>query len=207
MYVYGAENGGTYQDTRLNYDGYGRLQTKHLPEQRDSNNNSTYTTWAYNPDDTVLTVTDARNASATYSYNGRHLVTGITYSTPAGITPTSNVTFGYDAAGNRISMSDGLGGKSYQYDQLSRMSSETRTFNGVGTFALSYEYNFADELTKITSPYGEEFRYNLDSAGRLIEVTGPMNAWSQGPRSYLSNVSYRAWGAIKSSKYLLFVEL
>jgi YD repeat-containing protein len=67
----GAENGGgAYQDTTSSYDGYGRLQTKHVPEQ----NAGTTTVYVYNADDTIQSVTDARGASATYSYNNRHLV-------------------------------------------------------------------------------------------------------------------------------------
>src|SRR6266446_1555372 len=33
----GNDQSSVYQDTTMSYDGYGRLQTKHLPEQRDSN--------------------------------------------------------------------------------------------------------------------------------------------------------------------------
>src|SRR5688572_20094084 len=57
----GAEGSGTYQDTTVTYDGYGRLKTKHVPEQ----NAGTATTWDYNADDTVQKTTDARGASQT----------------------------------------------------------------------------------------------------------------------------------------------
>jgi YD repeat-containing protein len=198
----GAENGGgAYQDSVLTYDGYGRLQTKHVPEQRDSSGNPTHTTWAYNSDDTVLTITDARGASATYGYNGRHLVTGITYSAPAGITATANATFGYDAAGNRTSMTDGLGSQSYSYNQLSQMTSETRTFNDPNNPAmngvsksLTYAYNLAGELTSITDPFNAQAGYNYDSAGRVSAVTGSGSATVP---SYASNFQYRAWDAVK----------
>ena len=30
----GPEGSGTYQDTTMTYDGYGRLKTRHVPEQR-----------------------------------------------------------------------------------------------------------------------------------------------------------------------------
>src|ERR1051325_9900388 len=91
---------------------------KQLGTNQNPNTASTdHTTRAYNNDDTVLSVTDARGASATYSYNARHLVTGITYSAPSPITPTSTVTFGYDAAGNRTSITDGLGTVGYVYNQ------------------------------------------------------------------------------------------
>ena len=49
-------------------------------------------------------------------------------------------------------MTDGLGSVSYGYDSLSRMTSETRTFNGVGSYSLGYLYNLANELTSITGP-------------------------------------------------------
>src|SRR2546421_123170 len=82
--------------------------TKRAPEQ----NAGTNTVYVYYADDTIQSVTDARGASAAYIYNNnRHLVNEIHYSAPSGITATSNVTFGYDAVGNRISMSDGLGSK------------------------------------------------------------------------------------------------
>ena len=60
--------------------------------------------------------------------------------------------FAYDAAGNRTQMTDGLGSLSYNYDQLSRMMSETRSFNGVGSFAINYAYNLASELSSVTDP-------------------------------------------------------
>ena len=40
----------------MSYDGYGRLQTKHVPEQQVDPNNSAstdHTTWDYNNDDTI----------------------------------------------------------------------------------------------------------------------------------------------------------
>jgi YD repeat-containing protein len=56
----------------VSYDGYGRLQSKHLPEQ----NAGAATVYDYNSDDTVASITDARGAAAIYTYNNRHLTTG-----------------------------------------------------------------------------------------------------------------------------------
>jgi YD repeat-containing protein len=75
-------------------------------------------------DDAVQTVTDARGESTTFAYNNRYLPTSITYGVPAGVAATTNVSFGYDAAGNRTSMTDGPGSVSYRYNTLSRMTSE-----------------------------------------------------------------------------------
>ncbi|MDX6445403.1 MAG: hypothetical protein QOH71_2477 [Blastocatellia bacterium] len=68
--IHEQASSGTYQDTAITYDGYGRLQTKHIPEQAAG----LVTTWDYNPDDTILRSTDARGATSTFGYNNRKLV-------------------------------------------------------------------------------------------------------------------------------------
>ena len=192
---------GTCQKTALTYDGYGRLQSKHVPEQ----NAGTATVYAYNSDDTIHSVTDARGASASYVYNnGRHLVNEINYDAPSGITATSNVTFGYDAAGNRTSMTDGLGSQSYSYNSLSRMTSETRNFVDPSTpflnasYTLSYDYNLAGELKTIGDPWGGTLNYGFDSTGRLNNVN---SSGYGGVTQFTSNLQYRAWGTLKAETY------
>jgi YD repeat-containing protein len=75
-------------------------------------------------------------------------------------------------------MADGLGSVSYNYDQLSRLSSETRYFSAlsrsptVGNYVISYQYNLANELTSVTDPFGAQMSYNRDTAGRVTSVTG-----------------------------------
>ena len=205
----GAEGSATYQDTTATYDGYGRLKTKHLPEQQVDPNNpasTDHTTWAYNSDDTVQTVTDARGAQATYTYNARHLVTGISYGLLPGVPTTgwsapasaAPVSFAYDAAGNRTSMTDGAGSASYGYNQLSQMTSETRVFTGVGSYALNYQYNLSGKLTSITDPFNAQVGYNYDNAGRLAGITGSGFA---NVSTYASSFQYRAWGALKHLTY------
>jgi YD repeat-containing protein len=198
----GAENGGAYQDTTFIYDGHGRLDTKHAPEQQvDAINSAStdHTTWTYNNDDTVNTTTDARRVIANFSYNNRHLVTGISYdrsNVPAGanVAATASVGFGYDAAGNRTLMSDGLGSTTYTYNQLSQMTSEARTFTGFGNFTISYGYNLAGNLNSITDPFAAQVGYNYDNAGRVSAVTG---SGFGNISSYASNFQYRATGALK----------
>jgi hypothetical protein len=79
----GDDNVTNYQDTTLSYDGYSRLQTKHLPEQQiDSNNPASrdYTTWEYNPDDTIQKsqMLEVRIPRFTYN-NNRGLANTVTY--------------------------------------------------------------------------------------------------------------------------------
>src|SRR5207302_1117120 len=160
--------GSGYQTTSMTFDGYGRLQTKHVPEQAAN----TATTYAYNADNTIQSVTDARGSYATYSYNGRHLVTGIVYTPSSGVAATPSVGYEYDAAGNRTSMTDGLGSKTYSYNQLSQLVSETRNITNVGSFALNYDYNLAGELKKITDSTNMTINYGYDGVGRVNGVTG-----------------------------------
>ena len=180
------------QTRTFDYDGHGRLWHKTTPEQGTM-------TYSYYQDDALESVTDARSAKTTLSYNARHLTTALTYTVPAGVGATANVTYGYDAAGNRTSMTDGLGSVSYIYDQLSRMTSETRTFTGVtGSFKLDYEYNLAGELKKLKNPWNAEVSYNYDKSGRATSVAG---AGYAGLTSYVNNIAYRAFGAPKQIGY------
>ena len=196
------------------YDGYGRLWKKHVPEQQiDSNNSSStdHATFTYYTDDTVSSLTDARGATATYSYNGRHLLSGIGYAAPAGISAALSVSYGYDAAGNRISMTEKdsqlnvIGSNTYNYDQLSRLLTETRYFSALssnpsthGNYAINYQYNLAGELTSITDPFGAQISYDRDTAGRVKNVNG---SGFLGIATYASNIQYRAWGGQKNVIY------
>jgi len=179
------------------YDGHGRLQTRTTPEQG-------VTTYSYFANDAVQTITDARGATTTFSYNNRDLVTGISYGVPSTVAATPNVTFGYDAAGNRTSMNDGLGSVSYAYNQLSQMISETRTFAavgpyaGIGSYSLSYGYNLAGELISITNQWGAQVGYNYDQTGRPTSISGSGYA---GVSSYVNSLSYRAFGGLKQMNY------
>jgi RHS repeat-associated protein len=173
------------------YDGHGRLTTRTTPEQGQ-------TSYSYYNDDTLQTVTDARGASATYTYNGRGLVTGVNYGVPGGVAPTPNITFSYDAAGNRLGMDDGPGTVSYSYDTLSRLTSETRSFDGVGSFTLTYGYNLAGQLTSITNPWNAQVGYTRDHMGQATAVTG---SGYSSVSIYASNIQYRAFGGVKAETY------
>lgn len=172
------------------YDGYGRPTSRTTPEQG-------VTIYSYYADDSVERMTDARGATTTFTYNNRRSVTGITYGVPGGVATTPNLTFTYDAAGNRKTMTDGLGSVNYVYDQLSRMTSETRTFTGVGSFALSYAYNLGNEITSITNPFSVQVGYSYDKTGRPTSVSG---SGYGGISNYVSSMSYRAFG-LKQMSY------
>jgi YD repeat-containing protein len=193
---------GSGQQTTFTYDGHGRLQTRRLPIETAS------CSYIYNADDTLQKKIDPRGASATYTYNNRHLVTGITYAKPAGQEPEHdinaipNVTpvgFGYDEAGNRLWMTDGVGRVDYTYDTWSRMASETRQFTGLsGSFRISYGYNLAGQLMSITDPFNSTVSYSRNHGGQLTAVTG---TGYPGVTQFVTGMQYRAWGTLKRATY------
>jgi len=166
------------------FDGYGRLQSRTTPEQGT-------TSYSYFANDRLQTVTDARNATTTFGYNNRRLVTSISYGVPSGVAATPNATLGYDSAGNRTSMTDGLGSVSYVYNTISQLTSETRTFAGLGAYTLNYDYNLGGQLNSITNHWGAQVGYGYDKVGRPTSVSGSGYA---GVSSYISNIAYRAFG-------------
>lgn len=197
---------GTCQHTDLTYDGYGRLKTRHLPIQQATSGVTTdHTTWEYNADDTIHSITDARGVVTTYGYNNRHLQTSISYNTTgtANVASTTNVACAYDAAGNRTSMTDAAGTVSYHYDLLSRMDWEERTFANRptdGAYRLSYQYNISGLLTRVLDEHSQRgFRQTYDEVARL---TGVFAINPQGTETqYSAQMKYRATGALKSMAF------
>ena len=186
-----TQSNQTGQLRTLAYDGHGRLQSRTTPEQGT-------TTFGYNVDDTTNVMTDARGATTTYGYNPRRLVTSLTYGASAGVATTANVSFGYDAAGHRTSMSDGLGFVTYNYNNLAQLTTETRNFNAVGSYTLTYGYNLAGELGSLTNPWGAQVSYVYDKAGRPTAVNG---YGYMGVSNYASAMTYRAFGSLKGMNY------
>lgn len=86
------------------------------------------------------------------------------------------------------------GSSTYNYNQLSRMSSETRNFTGLGSFTINYQYNLAGDLSSISDPSNVTINYTPDGSGRLTGISGTPFA---GITTYASNIKYRAWDAIK----------
>lgn len=203
-----SAEGNGYLTSTFAYDGHGRLKSRHNPMQADSNNQPLATSYEYNADDTVRKVTDARGATTTYDYNHRRLLNSVAYGAPSGsnisIPPTA--TFAYDEVGLRTSMTtanDAGGSVTYNYDTLSRLTSEARQFPGLsGTYTLSYQYTLSGTLKSVTdqtsTAFPVSFSYDFDGAGQTTAV----NSAGMGATAPLaSNVKYRAWGGVKHADY------
>jgi RHS repeat-associated protein len=203
-----APDGGL---TTYTYDGDGNLQTR-----KDDNNHQTsysyddagrlsqvtgpdpdgagpltapVTTYAYDANGNLASMTDPNgNATPTQgdgttanSYDRANRLAGIDYSD---VTP--DVTLGYDAAGNRTSMSDGSGSLTYVYDALDRLTSNTR-----GTNTFSYVYDLSSNLTSRTYPDSTATTYTYDEDNRLASAVsgGATTGYAYDPASNLTQTT------------------
>ena len=177
------------------YDADGRLSEK-------TNGNGTYTTYTYDKDGNVLDLVNyapdgSINSSFIYTYNDLGLETSETtldgtwtysYDADGQLThavfasmnpsvPSQDLTYNYDAMGNRTStvingvttlyttndMNEytSVGGVAYTYDADGNLTSD-----GTNT----YTYNSLDQLTAVTGPSGTT-TYTYDALGQRIDAT------------------------------------
>jgi RHS repeat-associated protein len=181
-YTYDADNEPTKikqangDTTETEYDAEGRVisQTdgnKHLTKyKRDLRGEVTEvedpvkhkTTKKYDAVGNITKVTDPKGRTTSYEYDPAEEPTEIKYSEEA----TPSVHLEYDTDGNRTKMEDGTGTSKYTYDQLARL---TETKDGHGD-VVKYEYDLANQTTKITYPNTKAVLRKYDKAGRLEKV-------------------------------------
>jgi RHS repeat-associated protein len=133
------------------------------------------TTKAYDLAGNLVSVEDAKKRTTTYAYDSDNRRREITHSD--GVTPT--VKYEYNENGDRTKMVDGSGTTTYAYDQLDRL---TGTTDGHGN-SLGYEYDLANEQTRITYPGSKAVTRAYDSAGRLKSTTD----WSEHTTKFTYN--------------------
>lgn len=156
----GAGNATTY-----GYDAQDRLVGVTDPLRR-------ATTYAYDAAGNRTRLMDPQERTTTYGYDSANRLTSIRYSD--GVTP--NVSFEYDNAGLRNSMTDGSGTTRYTWDSLGRLTQDT---DGASR-TVRYGYDLANDLTSLTYPGGEAVTRAYDDAGRLESVTD----WLRGRTSF-----------------------
>jgi RHS repeat-associated protein len=160
------------------YDPNGNLQTV-------ADQNINVTTYAYWDDNQLHTVTDQLNHQWQYSlydpsvgqitetlpsggtvassYDVLDELASITYSNAP---TTPNVSFTYDTAGNRHTMTSGSPAftTTYGYDQLNRLTSVQRSDTGT---SFSYMYDAAGNLSRRTYPDSTQTSYGYDDHNRM----------------------------------------
>jgi RHS repeat-associated protein len=182
-YTYDADNGLTKTEqpngafTETGYDGTGQVisQTdgsKHTmkyvrnaleqavevidPKERK-------TLKEYDKAGNLIKLTDPSKRITTLTYDGGNRLTGISYSDGK----THAVEYEYNGNNQQTHITDGGGETRYTYDQLNRL---IESKDGHGN-VIKYEYDLADELTKMTYPNGKAVTRAYDKDGRLEKAT------------------------------------
>ena len=132
----------------------------------------TYSLYYY-VDGSLGTRVDNTRRRTYYTYDGMGRLT-LERDAPEGTTITRQVSFAYDARGNRTSVTS-TGTEAYTqtctYDLANRLQSETRTEGGAST-VTQYAYDLNGRMTSKTVS-GQTTSYTYDGFGRMTGVTGP----------------------------------
>jgi RHS repeat-associated protein len=123
----------------------------------------------------LKTLEDPAKRTTTYVYDPANRLTEVSYSSGN----PSTIKYEYDKDGDRTQMVDGTGTTKYTYDQLDRL---TESENGHAEKS-KYEYDLANEQTKITYPNTKSVTRAFDKAGRLEKVTD----WLEHTTKFLYN--------------------
>jgi RHS repeat-associated protein len=153
------------------------------------------TTKEYDAAGNLTKVTDPLKRTTTNVYDDANQLIEVTYSD--GKTPT--VKYEYNKDGDRTAMTDGTGTSKYTYDQLDRL---TETENGHKE-KVKYEYNLANEPTKITYPNEKSITRTYDKDDRVESVTdwlGNATKFTYDPDSDLATTVFPS-GTSGEDKY------
>ena len=123
--------------------------------------------WVFDDAGQLKTAKNARGQVTTYSYDPAGQTTG--WSSPDG-----TVSQGFDALGDRTSVSDATGASSYSYDAVGRMTGATTP---AGT--VSYGYDASGLRTDVTAA-GAHVGYAYNGAGQLASVADASGTTSMG---------------------------
>ncbi len=176
------------------YDSFSRLLTANNPE-------SGTISYSYDANGNVLQKTSpAPNQQSTatqvisFCYDALNRVTSKAYAAVSCPMSAPVVTYTYDQGTNGIGhlthLTDQAGSGSYSYDVLGRLSSETRTINGI-TKNLTYAYNLDSSLKSVTYPSGAKVTYTPDSAGQVLSAVDTGHSIN-----YVTGATYGAGGAL-----------
>ncbi|NEQ48277.1 MAG: hypothetical protein F6K00_33980 [Leptolyngbya sp. SIOISBB] len=180
-----AQIDGLGQRTEMEYDNLDRLTLT-----RDAETPAGETTYTYDDEGKLLSLTDAVGNTTSYTYDDRDRL--ISETNQFGDTRTYN----YDAVGNRLSTTDRNGrDRTFTYDNLNRQVSETWLDEQdavVRTTTMTYDA--ADQVLGITAP-DSAYQFGYDELGRRTRVS---NAGTPGVPTVVLDYGYDADGNIIS---------
>ena len=187
-------DGTGYEIIRYEYDATGKLT-------KESKGNGTYTTYEYDPagqivslknyspDDAIQSIFDytydengnrtsmtTLDGVTTYEYDAIGQLTGVTY--PNG----RHITYEYDPAGNRITVTDNGVATAYttnNMNQYNQVGSTTYTYDDDGNMisktdaggTTTYEYDVENRLVRVVTPSDGTWKYTYDALGNRVAIT------------------------------------
>src|SRR5262249_9146870 len=134
--------------------------------------------------------TDAKGQVTTYTYDALNRVTSITYQ--GNLTHTFQYDQGIDGVGRLTRIAEPNSTTQYVYNQKGRLTSETRTINGVD-YLVGYSYDTAGRLSGMTYPSGRQVAYTYDALGRVSRIDTTKDAIQD---LLASNVAYQPFGPV-----------
>jgi RHS repeat-associated protein len=156
--------------TGYKYDSLGELVSETRPATTWATSGQT-TTNTYDADGNVLTSTSPTSVTTTNTYTPLDQLATVSYSGSS----AHSVSDGYDANGNRVTMTDASGTSSFTYDPFGELVSTT---NGAGK-TIGYGYDSLGDEVSVTYPLGsgatwatsQNVTYGYDQARHLTSVT------------------------------------
>jgi RHS repeat-associated protein len=142
-------------DTNFGYDSRGRLTSINTDIRK--------TTFAYNTQGNLSSITDPENRTTTYSYDAVGRMTGIHRP------DTSSVTFTYDKNGNMTILTNPATiNHGFGYNKVNFESTYQTPLSG----SYSYLYNRDRRLTQINLPSGKQIK-NIYDKDRIVQTQTP----------------------------------
>lgn len=198
------------------HDGRGLLRRETQYPAWPATSPTLVTTDTYDPNGNPLTLLDPLGQTTTNGYDALNRLTSIDYSAAG----TPDVTYAYDANGNRTAMTDGTGSTSYVYDEANRLTSvATPGPKTVGyrydldgnrvkliypdATAVTYTFNKADQLSSLADWASRQVSYSYFPDGMLQTVTQPDSSVA----SYAYDNARRATGIVDQRNSTLNTQL
>jgi len=154
------------------YDGAGRLRQEIQYPSWPATTPTLVTSSSYDGNGNQTSRADPLNQTATFGYDALNRLTAIGYSD--GKTP--NVSYAYDANGNRRNMTDGTGITTYSVDELGRLTA----VSSPGSVSVGYRYDLNGNATKLIYPDNTAVTSSYDKANRLTGLAD----WASRSTSY-----------------------
>lgn len=176
----------TAANNLVTYQRYDELNR--LIDYEDSLGQHTY--YTYDKNGNRESMQDVRGTLWRYTYFDNNLLQKVLLN---GANATYSVNYSYDAAGNRIEVSDDKTtikynnfDNNYVSDPMNRINSVERSFDGA-SYRTEYKYNVGGALEKIKYPEANSWiEYQYDQNNRLQNVVG-----------YASNFAYNPAGGLE----------